>query len=169
MCRKLLVGRGLIITLSFLISKSDVFRDGREPALLDRLLGHCADLGEGNSQRLLHLERLWDWGGLGLREDDLLGLGELSELLRLRLLLEKRLLGLGKHLRGLLRQHLALRQLLRQIIHQLALGIDSLRKHILRYRLGELHRGLSELRLLLTLRLGHGHVLWLTIGDSLYK
>ena len=106
-------------------------------------------------------------GGLGLREDNLLGLGELSELLRL--LLEQRLLGLGKHLRGLLRQHLALRQLLRQIVHQLALGIDSLRKHILRYRLGELHRSLSELRLLLNLRLGHGHVLWLTIGDSLHK
>ena len=58
-----------------------------------------------------------DLGGLGLREDDLLGLGKLPELHLLRLLLVEWLLGLGKHLRGLLRKHLALRQLLWHIVH----------------------------------------------------
>ena len=89
-----------------------------------------------------------DLGGLGLRKDDLLGLGELPELHLLWWLLVEWLLGLGKHLRGLLCEHLSLRQLLRHIIHYLALGIYSLSIHILRYRLGELHLCLSKLRLL---------------------
>ena len=58
-----------------------------------------------------------DLAGLGLRKNDLLGLGELSELHLLWLWLVEWLLGLGKHLRGLLCKHLALRQLLSHIIH----------------------------------------------------
>ena len=58
-----------------------------------------------------------DLAGLGLRKNDLLGLGELSELHLLWLWLVEWLLGLGEHLRGLLCKHLALRQLLSHIIH----------------------------------------------------
>ena len=110
-----------------------------------------------------------DLAGLGLRKDHLLGLGELPKLHLLWLRLVEWLLGLGKHLRGLLCEHLALRLLLRHIIHYLALGIYSLSIHILRYRLGELHLCLSKLRLLLELRLGHGVLLELTIGGCLNK
>ena len=58
-----------------------------------------------------------DLAGLGLRKEDLLWLGELAELHLLWLRLIEWLLGLGKHLSGLLCQHLALRLLLRHIIH----------------------------------------------------